>query len=94
MPPKKIIESNIYFGTADGEHLIKLEDIPAIEFTAEDEELCRHFPDDTFEMTFTITDECMNALMETTAPARNLVEKIKNAFGEYFAEVSECTNTA
>ena len=93
MPPKKIIESNIYFGTADGERLISLEDIPAIEFTAEDEELCRHFSDDTLKMTFTITDECMNALMEVTAPTMHLVEKIKKAFGEYFAEVSECTDT-
>lgn len=88
MPPKEIVKSNIYFGTADGERLISLEDIPAIEFTAEDEELCHHFSDDAFEMAFTITDECMNALMETTAPARNLVKKIKSAFGEYFAEVT------
>ena len=87
MPPKEM-QTGVYFQTHDGQRLMKLEDIPTIEFEDGEEELGYMLQCET-SMEFTLSDEAMDALEGLSAPSKHLVEKIKKAFEEYFIEVSE-----
>ena len=83
--PTKEKPTGVYFTTADGQ-MIKVTDIPTISFhTDEDEYLVNML--DSYEMEIQISDEAMRILTEMSEPSKHLMEKIKQAFAEYFYEV-------
>lgn len=78
--------SGVYFVTADGQ-MIKATDIPTISLDTDVDEYLVNMLD-SYEMEIQISDEAMRILTEMSEPSIHLMEKIKQAFAEYFYEVS------
>lgn len=83
--PTKEKPTGVYFITADGQ-AIKVTDIPTINLETDgDERLVNML--ESHNMEIQLSDEAMRILTEMSEPSEHLVEKIKQAFAEYFYEV-------
>ena len=83
--PTKEKPTGVYFSTADGQ-TIKVTDIPTISLDTDVDEYLVNMLD-SYEMEIQISDEAMRILTEMSEPSKHLMEKIKQAFAEYFEEV-------
>lgn len=83
--PTKEKPTGVCFTTADGQ-MIKATDIPTISLDTDgDGQLANML--DSYEMEIQLSDEAMQILTEMSEPSKHLMEKIKQAFAEYFYEV-------
>ena len=85
--PTKEKPTGVYFSTADG-HMIKVTDIPTISLDTDGDEYLANMLD-SYEMEIQVSDEAMQILTEMSEPSEHLMEKIKQAFAEYFYEVMQ-----
>lgn len=83
--PTKEKPTGVYFSTPNGQ-MIKATDIPTISLEPEGDESLANMLD-SYEMEIQVSDEAMQILTEMSEPSKHLMEKIKQAFAEYFEEV-------
>lgn len=83
--PTKEKPTGVYFSTADGQ-MIKATNIPTIILDKDEDEYLVNMLD-SYEMEIQVSDEAMQILTEMSEPSIHLMEKIKQAFAEYFYEV-------
>ena len=85
MPTKKN-PSGVYFTTADGQ-AINVTDIPTINLDTDGDEYLVNMLE-SYDMEIQLSDEAMRIVTEMSEPTAHLMEKIKQAFAEYFEEMS------